>query len=162
MERNLLAELYINRDNDKVVNFNKPYDKLVSHKRSDIKPFNHIGGLRPYVQSEQTRTTAMDFNAEMDERNVDKETQGNFYLNTIKQNKDEINYLKRQNKLDHIKKIDLALNFKQKPTNYTEAFDYTAEKKFETENPDTLHHYKKSFMKTYEESKLQHLHIIRK
>ena len=150
MERNLLAELYINRDNDKVVNFNKPYDKLISHKRSDIKPFNHIGGLRPYVQSEQTRTTAMDFNAEMDERNADKETQGNFYLNTIKQNKDEINYLKRQNKVDHIKKIDL------------EAFDYTAEKKYETENPDTLHHYKKSFMKTYEESKLQHLHIIRK
>ena len=110
MERNLLAELYINRDNDKVVNFNKPYDKLVSHKRSDIRPFNHIGGIRPYVQSEQTRTTAMDFNAEMDERNVDKETKESFYVNTIKQNKDEINYLKRQNKVDHIKKIDLEVN----------------------------------------------------
>ena len=39
---------------------------------------------------------------------------------------------------------------------------YGEEKRNETNNPDTLHHYKKSFMKTYEESKLKHLIIIRK
>ena len=56
----------------------------------------------------------------------------------------------------------MTLNFKQKPTSYTETYNFTDEKRDETNNPDTLHHYKKSFMKTYEESKLKHLIIIRK
>lgn len=141
---------------------NEPYTKLAQHKRSDVRPFNHIGGLRPYLNEDQTITTAKDFNKEIAQKNIDNKSKEDFYLNIPHKNREEINYLRRQNKTDHIKKIDMTLNFKQKPTSYTETYNFTDEKRDETNNPDTLHHYKKSFMKTYEESKLKHLIIIRK
>lgn len=118
--------------------------------------------MRPYLNEDQTITTAKDFNKEIAQKNKDNKSKEDFYLNIAHKNREEINYLRRQNKTDHIKKIDMALNFKPKPTAYTETYNFTDEKRDETNNPDTLHHYKKSFMKTYEESKLKHLIIIRK
>ena len=141
---------------------NRPYTILSEHRRSDVRPFNHIGGLRPYINEDQTMTSAKAFNSEIAKRNVDDKAKEEFYLGIAHKNKEEIKYLKRQNKTDHIKKIDRALNFKAKPSSYTETYEFGEEKRNETNNPDTLHHYKKSFMKTYEESKLKHLIIIRK
>lgn len=67
-----------------------------------------------------------------------------------------------ESKKDHIKQIFSTLNFKPKPTSYTEDYEYSDEKKHDTLNPDLLHHYKKSFMKTYEQEKMKHKIIIRK
>lgn len=63
---------------------------------------------------------------------------------------------------DHIKQIDSTLNFPLRPTSYTEDYEYTEKKSQMTLHPDDLHHYKKSFMKTYEEFKLKHGNVIRK
>ena len=40
--------------------------------------------------------------------------------------------------------------------------EYTEEKKNGTLYPDNEHHYKKSFLKTYEQEKLKHKIVIRK
>ena len=42
---------------------------------------------------------------------------------------------------DHIKQIFDALNFKLKPTSFTESMEYTEEKKDATLHPDLEHHY---------------------
>lgn len=159
---NPLSQLYINRDVFDEPDDDPPYTKLSMHRRSEVRPYNHIGGLRPYDSNEQNRTTARDFNKHITEVNSTEESKRDFYLDIAHKNKKEIDYLNAQNKVDHIKKIDLALNFKMKPSTFTDSYNFTDEKKHDTDNPDTLHHYKKSFMKTYEESKLKHLIILRK
>jgi hypothetical protein len=79
-------------------------------------------------------------------------------------------YLKNNTKRDHIKKIFATLNFKPKGTTYNDTFcnklyinlDFDKEKERETNEQDFSNHYKKSFMKTYEEIKHKHPTMIRK
>ncbi len=71
-------------------------------------------------------------------------------------------HLSYETKKDHIKQLFSALNFKPKPTSFQEAFEFTEEKKQATLNVDLYYHNLKSFMKTYEQEKLKHHHIIRK
>jgi hypothetical protein len=66
------------------------------------------------------------------------------------------------NKTDHVKKIFSTLNFASKPTSYAESFEYNTDKKRSTIDHDFNNHYKKSFIKTYEESKISHKIILRK
>lgn len=125
-------------------------------------PFNQLGGLRLYDKEETDFTTAKDFNKEIDFINATDEGRETFYKGLQLKSRKEIKYLNQQNRKDHIKGIDSTLNFKSRPTQFTESFKFTKGKENETNNPDSLHHYKKSFMKTYEESKLKHLIILRK
>ena len=161
-----LAQLYINRDyvlsqEEELFKDNIPYAQLVKHKRSDILPFNHIGGVIPYDKDENFFTTAQRFNEEITKKNKDKDTQEKFYREIQNRNRNEIYYLRRQNKLDHVKKIDLALNFKMQPTNYHDDYEFTEEKNYATNHPDDVNHRKKNEIKTYEESKMKALCIIR-
>ena len=59
---------------------NRPYTILSEHRRSDVRPFNHIGGLRPYINEDQTMTSAKAFNSEIAKRNVDDKAKEEFYL----------------------------------------------------------------------------------
>lgn len=161
-----LAKLYINRDyilseEELIFKDNIPYSKLLKNKRSDILPFNNIGGIIPYEKEENYITSLDRFNEEITKRNLDKETQEKFYKGIQKYNREEIYYLRRQNKMDHIKKIDLALNFKMQPTNYHDDYEFTEEKNYATNHPDDVNHRKKNEIKTYEESKMKALCIIR-
>lgn len=63
---------------------------------------------------------------------------------------------------DHIKQIDSTLNFKMKPTTYTESYEYTDKKKEATLHPDDEYHFKKNWYKEYDECKLRHSNVIRK
>jgi hypothetical protein len=69
---------------------------------------------------------------------------------------------KKANKTDHIKKIFSAFNFKTKSSTHDANFDFDGQKKRKTLDCDFTNHYKKSFMKTCEESFLRHKIIIRK
>ena len=101
-------------------------------------------------------------NKEIAKHNIDQESKNKFYTKIYKDNLHERDYLNLQNKADHIKKIDLALNFEVKPTTYTEAFEFTDKKKYRTNHPDDEYHFKKSFIKTYTDFKIRQGHIMRK
>ena len=161
--------LYINRDkyfNDiQALEYDGDpvYTRMVNQgKLQTINVYNNIGGLRPYMPEENFDTTTKRFNHEIAKNNSNKETKNAFYTKIYKDNLHERDYLNLQNKADHIKKIDLALNFEVKPTTFTEHYKFTDKKKYSTDHPDDEHHYKKSFMKTYTEFKIKQGHIMRK
>ena len=164
-----IPDLYINRnkyynaiealeyDDDPV------YTRMVREgKLQNINVYNNIGGLRPYMPEENFYTTGKRFNHEIAKHNINQESKDTFYKKIYKDNLHERDYLNLQNKADHIKKIDLALNFEVKPPTYTEHYKFTDKKKYCTEHPDDEYHSKKSFMKTYTEFKIKQGHIMRK
>ena len=164
-----IPDLYINRnqilndiealeyDDDPV------YTRMVKQgKLQTINVYNNIGGLRPYMREENFDTSTKRFNHEIAKHNSNQESKNTFYTKIYKDNLHERDYLNLQNKADHIKKIDLALNFEVKPTTFTEHYKFTDKKKYSTDHPDDEHHYKKSFMKTYTEFKIKQGHIMRK
>ena len=97
------------------------YTRMVNEgKLERINVYNNIGGLRPYLPEENFDTSNKRLNKEIAKHNINKESKYNFYTKINKDNLHERDYLNLQNKADHIKKIDLALNFEMKPTTYTE------------------------------------------
>ena len=164
-----IPDLYINRDkyfNDiQALEYDDDpvYTRMVNQgKLQTINVYNNIGGLRPYMPEENFDTTTKRFNHEIAKNNSNQETKNAFYTKINKDNLHERDYLNLQNKADHIKKIDLALNFDVKPTTYTDHYRFTDKKKYCTDHPDDEYHYKKSFMKTYTEFKIKQGHIMRK
>ena len=164
-----IPDLYINTYNQNKDLSSLEYDDDPVYTRMEaegkipvINVYNNIGGLRPYLPEENFDTNTKRFNYEISQHNKDKDKKSEFYKKIYKDNLHERDYLNLQNKADHIKKIDMALNFEMKPTTYTDTFEYTDKKKFRTENPDTEYHSKKSFMKTYTEFKIKQGHIMRK
>ena len=63
---------------------------------------------------------------------------------------------------DSVGEIFSTLNFKAKNPCYTDDFEFTDEKQYETLHPDDLYHKRKNFFKTFEEEKCKHKIIIRK
>ena len=164
-----IPNLYINKNNfiyDKEAleyDDDPVYTRMVNEgKLKTINVYNNIGGLRPYLPEENFDTSNKRLNKEIAKHNINKESKNKFYTKIYKDNLHERDYLNLQNKADHIKKIDLALNFDMKPTTYTETFEFTDKKKYRTNHPDDEYHFKKSFMKTYTEFKIKQGHIMRK
>ena len=157
-----LLELYLNHYNPPPVSKDPIYDNLAKHKRSNIFPFNDIGGILPYNPESNFNTSYKDFTNKISNYNKDFESKEKFYNEIKENNKNEIEFLNNQNKADHIKKIDQALNFKLLPSTYTETHEWTEDKDYETNHPDDLYHYKKNFIKTYEECKIKHKFLFRK
>ena len=162
-----IPDLYINRD--KYFDNVDPYDddpvytRMVQNgKLNTINTYNNIGGLRPYMPEENYDTSFKRFNKEIANHNINENAKNTFYTKVSKDNLHEREYLNLQNKTDHIKKIDSALNFAPQPTTFTDSYKFTDKKKYATDHPDDLHHYKKSFMKTYQEFKIKQGHIMRK
>ncbi len=131
-------------------------------KLEPINPYNNMGGLRPYMPEENYDTTFKRFNSKIAAHNINDETKNTFYKKVAKDNLEERDYLNQQNKLDHIRKIDLALGFPSKPSTYTDSYRFTDKKAFLTEHPDNEYHSKRSEMKTYTEFKIKQGHIMRK
>ena len=164
-----IPDLYINRDKyfSDIEAFeyddDPVYTRMAREGRiSNINVYNNIGGLRPYMPEETFDTSMRRFNYEIAKHNADNESKNTFYTKVYKDNLHERDYLNLQNKADHIKKIDLALNFKSKPTTFQDSYRFTDKKKYCTDHPDDEYHYKKSFMKTYTEFKIKQGHIMRK
>jgi uncharacterized protein YqfB (UPF0267 family) len=63
---------------------------------------------------------------------------------------------------DHVKEIFNALQFPAPNSSYTDDYQYTDDKSYNTLHPDDEYHYKKSFMKTFEQEKMKHKIVIRK
>ena len=164
-----IPDLYIKRDkyindiNALEYDDDPVYTRMVKEgKLQTINVYNNLGGLRPYIPEENFSTTTKRFNHEISKHNINQETKNSFYTKIYKDNLHERDYLNLQNKADHIKKIDLALNFEMRPTTFTDHYNFTEKKKYCTDHPDDENHYKKSFMKTYTEFKIKQGHIMRK
>lgn len=134
--------------------------KIDLNSTNPYNPYSKLSGLNPINNTFQTETK--NFNKEIDSINKDIYSKEDFYKNVLAQNKLEVNKQKAVQKTDHIKKIFSALNFPTKPSSYNEAFDYNYEKKKVTIDHEYDNHYKKSFMKTYEEIKHMNKIILRK
>jgi len=85
----------------------------------------------------------------------------------------ETAFLKKVNKNDHIKKMFATLNFKTQGSTYGNFYgkqnnffkflvDFDKNKEKTTNEVDRALHFKKTFIKTYEEAKIKHKIIIRK
>ena len=164
-----IPNLYINKNNclndiEALEYDDDPvYSRMVREgKLQNINVYNNIGGLRPYMPEENFDTTTKRFNYEIAKNNSNQEIKNSFYTKIYKDNLHERDYLNLQNKADHIKKIDLALNFEVKPTTFADHYKFTDKKKYATDHPDDEYHYKRSFMKTYTEFKIKQGHIMRK
>jgi hypothetical protein len=70
--------------------------------------------------------------------------------------------LKLDSLKDHVKEIFSALQFPAPNSSYTDDYQYTEDKSYNTLHPDDVYHYKKSFMKTFEQEKMKHKIVIRK
>ena len=63
---------------------------------------------------------------------------------------------------DHVDILFNSTNFTKKPSTFTESFYFSEEKKYGTNNPDLEHHFRKSFMLTFDVEKMKQKYIIRK
>ena len=63
---------------------------------------------------------------------------------------------------DHIDVLFNSTNFAKKPSTFTESFYFSEEKNNDTNNPDLEHHFRKSFMLTFDVEKMKQKYIIRK
>ena len=63
---------------------------------------------------------------------------------------------------DHVDVLFNSTNFTKKPSTFTESFYFSEEKKYDTNNPDLEHHFRKSFMLTFDVEKMKQKYIIRK
>lgn len=137
----------------------RPYESL-NKKFTDYNPFSKIAGACPGKNNYETESSHL--NRHMKEINRDKQSQSDFYNKNGNEIKNEIHFLTKVNKADHVKKIFSTLNFRNKPTSYNESYLYTAEKKQDTIDHQFNNHIMKNPMKTYEENKIMHQIIIRK
>ena len=135
-----------------------PYLNL--ERKIAYNPFHQLSGLTPGKNTYETENIKL--NKEMQKIVTDREAREDYYKNIVAKNKDDIRQINTINKRDHVKSIFSTLNFARKPTSYTETFDYTTDKKKSTLDHNAEYHYKKSFMKTYEENRIMHKIILRK
>lgn len=63
---------------------------------------------------------------------------------------------------DHVDVLFNSTNFTKKPSTFTESFYFSEEKNNDTNNPDLEHHFRKSFMLTFDVEKMKQKYIIRK
>ena len=63
---------------------------------------------------------------------------------------------------DHVDVLFNSTNFAKKPSTFTESFYFSEEKNNDTNNPDLEHHFRKSFMLTFDVEKMKQKYIIRK
>ena len=63
---------------------------------------------------------------------------------------------------DHVDVLFNSTNFESKPSTFSEAFFYSDQKKNDTINTDLDHHFRKSFMLTFDVEKMKQKYIIRK
>ena len=63
---------------------------------------------------------------------------------------------------DHVDVLFNSTNFTKKPSTFTESFYFSDEKNNDTNNPDLEHHFRKSFMLTFDVEKMKQKYIIRK
>ncbi len=141
-------------------NESKTSNNKVPEANREYNPYSKFTGLNPI--NKQFNTESKFLNKEIESINKDKDTKENYYKDVLQQSKIEVNQQKSIQKKDHIKKIFSTLNFPLKPTSYNETFEYSTEKKTNTIDHSFDNHYKKSFMKTYEENKIMHQIILRK
>lgn len=118
-----------------------------------------ISGLSSINNTYETETKKL--NNEINAINFNNTEKENYYNNILGSNKTEINNQKEFNKRDNIKKLFSTLNFPNKNSSYYDDYYYDKEKKNLTINHNYDNHYMKSFMKTYEECKAMHSHILR-
>lgn len=147
-------------DVNKIYESKEKIEEEKQSKRFSYNPYHQMCGLNPRENTFETETKHL--NSEMKKINTNSDDQEKYYKGVLVENRKEIEFQKKINKKDHIKGIFSALNFPVKPTNYKEAFEYSYDKKKNTIDHDFDNHYKKSFMKTYEENKLMHKNILRK
>lgn len=140
--------------------FNGTKSRPIEPPKIEFNPYSQFTGLNPIDQNFLTETKKL--NKDMDLINSDHQNQENYYKTILGETKKEIEFQKNINKKDHVKKLFNTLNFPTKPTSYRETFEYNYDKKRATLDHDFESHYKKSFMKTYEENKIMHKIILRK
>ena len=63
---------------------------------------------------------------------------------------------------DHVDVLFNSTHFTSKPSTFTETFYFSDEKNHNTNNPDLEHHFRKSFMLTFDVEKMKQKYIIRK
>ena len=63
---------------------------------------------------------------------------------------------------DHVDVLFNSTHFTMKPSTFTESFYFSDEKNNDTNNPDLEHHFRKSFMLTFDVEKMKQKYIIRK
>ena len=63
---------------------------------------------------------------------------------------------------DHVDVLFNSTHFTAKPSTFTESFYFSDEKNNDTNNPDLEHHFRKSFMLTFDVEKMKQKYIIRK
>lgn len=61
-------------------------------------------------------------NKQMDQVMNNKDSKESFYKSIKEFQEKEVEFLKKHNKIDHVKKIFSTLNFKPKPSSYTDSF----------------------------------------
>ena len=63
---------------------------------------------------------------------------------------------------DHVDVLFNSTHFANKPSTFTESFYFSDEKNHDTNFPDLEHHFRKSFMLTFDVEKMKQKYIIRK
>ena len=63
---------------------------------------------------------------------------------------------------DHVDVLFNSTHFTSKPSTFTESFYFSDEKNNDTNNLDFEHHFRKSFMMTFDVEKVKQKYIIRK
>ncbi len=63
---------------------------------------------------------------------------------------------------DHVDVLFNSTHFTMKPSTFTESFYFSDEKNNDTNNLDFEHHFRKSFMTTFDVEKVKQKYIIRK
>lgn len=139
------------------------YTELEKKKKfQEINTYNNIGGLRPFFQEETYQTENMRLNNDIAYEMEDDNRRKKYYIGIQKEQLKNRYDIDTRLKNDHVKSIEKTLNFKQRPTNYQDDFRYTEERKKLTNNPDSEHHSKYSFMKEYTDCKIRDGIIFRK
>ena len=161
-----------NKTNTKIKNEELNFDKmknLIVNDFDDTKknykgilynPYEQLCGLSAVNNKFETETGKL--NKQMNIINSNIKEKENYYKHVLGESKNEVKFQKTVNKKDHIKKLFSTLNFPQRDSCYNDDYNYNSDKKTTTIDHDFGNHYKKSFMKTYEENKIMHSIILRK
>lgn len=147
-------------DNETIKDSENTNAKPTHLPKVEFNPYSQFTGLNPI--DKQFLTESKKLNKNMEQINSDPQKQEDYYKTIMGETKKEIDFQKNINKKDHVKKLFATLNFPAKATSYRETFEYNYDKKRATLDHDFETHYKKSFMKTYEENKIMHKIILRK
>lgn len=152
-----LQEIYNNQIKDFKDNEKNKNEYEIKSEKSIL---SKICGLAPKSNIYITENNKL--NQEIHEINTDEKSKSNFYLQQKHEKDKELAYQKKVYRADHVKNLFSNMTFPRKETSYSEAYEYTTEKKFMNIDHSFSNHCKKSFMKTYEEAKHNHKLVLRK